>query len=102
MDILKKNGNKYLRFASTDKNKVLEKYTKLWNEIKSLFEKINDKPGEYEQGYMKIKFNSDDKLPLNKILKLRNIIVFVRSVFEEDDKYYPQVFVDECLYELCR
>ena len=49
---------------------------------------------------MKIKFNSDDNLPLNKILKLNNLTVIVRSVFEEDGKYYPQVFFDECLYEL--
>ena len=49
---------------------------------------------------MKIKFNSDDKLPLNKILKLHNLTIIVRSVFEEDGKYYPQVFLDECFYEL--
>ena len=49
---------------------------------------------------MKIKCNSDDNLPLNKILKLHNLTVTVRSVFEEDGKYYPQVFLDECLYEL--
>ena len=44
---------------------------------------------------MKIKFNSDDNL-----LKLNMLTVIVRSVFEEDGKYYPQVFLDECLYEL--
>ena len=49
---------------------------------------------------MKIKLNSDDNLPLNKILKLRILIVIVRSVFEEAGKYYPQVFLDECLYEV--
>ena len=49
---------------------------------------------------MKIKFNSDDNLPLNKTLKLHNITIIVRSVFKEDGKYYPQVFLDECLYEL--
>ena len=62
--------------------------------------KINDKQGEYEKNYMKIKFNSDDNLPSNKIIKLCNLTVIVRSVFEEDGKYYPQVFLDECLYEL--
>ena len=48
---------------------------------------------------MTIKFNSDDSLPFNKMLKLHMLTVFVRSVFEEHDKYYPQVFLDECLYE---
>ena len=58
------------------------------------------KSGEYDKDYMKIKFNSDDDLPLNKILKLHMLTIIVRSVFEEDGKYYPQVFLDECLYEV--
>ena len=92
--IYKKNGNKYLAFAYTDKNKkLLERYTKLWIKIKSYtdcdsVEKINDKPGKNEKGFMKIKFNSDDNLPLNKILKLHNLTVFVGSVFKEDGIYY--------------
>ena len=49
---------------------------------------------------MKIKFSSDDYLSLNKILKFHDLRIIVRSVFEEDIKYYPQVFLDECLYEL--
>ena len=49
---------------------------------------------------MKIKFNSDDDLPLNETLKLHNIIIAIRSVFEEHSKFYPQVYLDECLYEL--
>ena len=94
------NGNKYLTFASSDKNeKVLEKYTKLWDEIKYHIQTINaDKSGEYEKDYMKIKFNSDDDLTLNKILKLCILTIIVRSIFEEDGKYYPEVFLDECLY----
>ena len=49
---------------------------------------------------MKIKFNSDDDLPLNEILTLHTLTVIVRSVFKEDGKCYLQVFLDECLYEL--
>ena len=49
---------------------------------------------------MRFKFNSNDDLLLNKILRLHNLTIIVRSVFEEDCKYYPQVFLDECLYEL--
>ena len=49
---------------------------------------------------MKIKLNSDDDLPLNKILQLHMLTIIVRSVFKEDGKYYPQVFLDECLYEV--
>ena len=49
---------------------------------------------------MKIKFNSDDDLPLNKSVKFHNMTVIIRSVFEEDGKLYPQVFLDDTLYEL--
>ena len=44
---------------------------------------------------MKIKFDFDDNLPLNKMLKLHMLTLIVRSVFEEDGKYYPQVFLNE-------
>ena len=77
------NGSKYLTLVSTDKNKeVLTKYTELWDEIKNSIEKINNKSGEYGKDLMKIKFNSDDSLPLNKILKLQNMTIIVKSVFE--------------------
>ena len=48
---------------------------------------------------MKIKFNSDDDLPLNKPLKCYAMTIIIRSVFEEDGKVYPQVFSDNALYE---
>ena len=48
---------------------------------------------------MKIKFNSDDDLPLNKPLKFHNMTIIIRSV-KEDGKLYPQVFLDDTLYEL--
>ena len=68
--------------------------------IKNFIEKINDKPGEYGKYFMKTRFHSDDNLPLNKILRLYNLTVVVRSVFQEDNKYYLQSFLDECLNEL--
>ena len=49
---------------------------------------------------MKIKFNSDYNLPLNKKPKLYNMTIVIRSVFKEDAKFYPQLYFDKCLYEL--
>ena len=49
---------------------------------------------------MKIKFDSDDKLPLDKKLKFLSVTIVIRSVFEDDGKYYPQTSLDDCLYEL--
>ena len=49
---------------------------------------------------MKTKFNSDDDLPLNKQLKFSTMTIVAISVFEEDGKFYPQVYLDKCLYEI--
>ena len=48
---------------------------------------------------MKIKFNSDHELPLNKSIKISSMVIVVKVVFHENNKYYPQVFLDECLYK---
>ena len=55
---------------------------------------------DHEKDYMKIKFNSDDNLPLKKPLKFHNMTITIRSIFEEDGKLYRQVFLDDALYEL--
>ena len=65
-----------------------------------MIKKINGKPGKYEKKFKKIKFASDDNLPLNKILKLYNSTIVPRPVFEEDSKNYRYIFLDECLHEL--
>ena len=96
-----KGINKYLVFDSTDKNKeLLKKYNDVFNGIMSKIREIDDDWLEYAKDYMKIKFNSDDDLPLNKSLKFRLMTITIRHVFEEDGKFYPQVFLDDTLYEL--
>ena len=49
---------------------------------------------------MKIKFNSDDNLPLNKPLKFHNMTIIIRCDFSEGGKIYPQLFLEDTLYEL--
>ena len=49
---------------------------------------------------MKIKFSSDDELPLNKTIEIPTTTIVIRAVFHENKKYYPQVLLDEYLYEL--
>ena len=76
-------------------------YTELWDGIKNEIETINDgKKDEYGEDFMKIKFNTDGNLPLNKPLKLHLLTIIVRCIFEDDGKFYPQLYLDECLYEL--
>ena len=100
--IEEKNGNKYLIFDSVDENKeVLKKYADVWDGIKNKIKAINgDKENDYGKDYMKIKFNSDDDLSLNKLLKFHNITIIIRCVFSEDGKFYPQLCLDDTLYEL--
>ena len=97
----KSSENKYFIFASTDKNgKALENYTELWDEIKEQIELISgNKVTKYKKDFMKTKFKANDDLPLGKILSIRVCIIIVRSVFEKDGKYYPQVLLPECFYE---
>ena len=97
------NGNKYLTFVgSVNENKELLKNMYMFGmKFKNKIEAINEaKENDYEKDYMKIKFNSDDDLPLNKPLKFHAMTIIIRSVFEEDGKFYPQVFLDDTLYEV--
>ena len=73
------NVNKYLTLVLTNENK----------------EKIK----KYEK-YMKIIFNSDDELPLNKTIEILTMTIAIAAVFYENNKYYPKVFLHECLYKL--
>ena len=83
-----KNGDKYLNISDAVRNsEVLKEYSKVWNRIKDCIKKINNREGEYDKGFMKIKFNSDDEQ-------------FIRNIFVKDGKYYPQCFLDKCLYEV--
>ena len=100
--IEEKNRSKYLVFDSTDENKeVLKKYTELWDRIKNEAEAIiGGKEGKYGKDFIKIKFDTDDDITLNKHLKLHLLTVIVRYVLKEDSTFYPQVYLDMCLYEL--
>ena len=88
-----------MELHSIDENKeLLKKFNDILNGIMGKIKEISNNECDYEKDYMKIKFNSDDDLPLNKELKFHNITI--RSVFEEDGKLYPEVFLDDTLYEL--
>ena len=67
---------------TTDKNKnTLKMCTEIWDKIKDLISSITNNSGDYDEKYMKITFNSDDNLPLNKRLKLHHLVIVVRFVF---------------------
>ena len=97
--IEEKGINKYLVFSTRDENKeLLKKLSDVLNGIINKIKKISDDECDYEKDYMKIKFNSDDDLPLKKQLKFHNMAITIRSVFQENGKLYPQVFLDDTFY----
>ena len=101
--IEEKNGNKYLIFNdSVNENKgLLKKYANVWDGIKNEIKTINGaKENDYGKDYMKIKFDSDNDLSLNNPLKFHAMTIIIRSIFEEDGKFYTQLYLDDCLYEL--
>ena len=94
--IEEKDANKYLVFDSTNENKELLKKYNVFSGIRDEIKTINGgKENNYEKYYMKIKFNSDGNLPLDKPLKFHVMTITIKSVFEEDGKRYPQGFLDD-------
>ena len=94
--IEEKSGNKYLIFDFVGENKeVLKTYADVLDRIKNKIKAINDgKENYYGKDYMKIKFNSD------KLLKFHVMTIIIKCVFSEDGNFYPQLFLDDALYEL--
>ena len=77
-----------------------KKKKELWNKIRDLIRSMTKNSDHYDEKYMTIKFNLDDGLLLNKTIEIPTMKIVVRAVFHENNKYYPQVFIDECLYKL--
>ena len=80
-----KNGNKYLALVPIDESKdTLKKHEDLWNKIRDFKKSTTTNSENYDEKYMKIKFNSNDDLPLKKTLELYSMVIVVRSVFHEE------------------
>ena len=78
------NGNKYLTLVPANESKEKnKKYEELWIKIKDLIRSITKNSDDYDEKYMKIKFNSDDKLPLNKTVQIPTITIVVRAIFSK-------------------
>ena len=76
---------------------VLGDYTKISDEIKEQIELITDKKvNKYSKDFMKIKFESNEDLPISKMINIPVCVIIIRSIFEEDSKYYPQILLYNC------
>ena len=78
-----------------------EKYDEVFSGIKKEIETINGgKELFYEKNYARIGVNTDDDIPLNKQLKFPTLTIIIRCIFQNGKKLCPQIYLDECLYEL--
>ena len=78
----------------------MKKYEELQNKIRDAIKTVTKKSDAYDEKHTKITINSDYELPLNKTIEIPRIIIVVRAIALENNKYYPQVFLDECLYKI--
>ena len=83
---------------TNESKEIIKKYEEAWVQIRDLSRSTTKNPDDYDEKYIKIKFDLDDNLPLNKALGIHFVKIVVRSI--QNNKYYPQVFFDACLYEL--
>ena len=94
------NNNKHLTLLSTYESKeIIKKCEGLWSKMRGLIRSITNNLIDYDEKYMKIKFDSDD-LPVNITIEFHNATIVVRSVFYTINRYQPQIFLAECLYKL--
>ena len=96
--ISEKNGVKYL---TIDKgNSVLKMYDQVFSGIKYHINKIDSVEVNFITDYDKIRFLSDDSLPLNKLIYFPTLTIVIRCIFKQNGVFYRQVYLDDCLYQI--
>ena len=79
---------------------VLRKFANIWKIIRAKIEENTGDIVQYDKNYMRIKFESNDNLPTDNIVNMHQVTIIIRSVFAQNGKFYPQLFLDDALYEL--
>ena len=88
------SSDKYLVVVSSLRNKnMIDALNMVWSSIE---DKIN--PGIKIKDYDKFRFNFDIDLPVNTIIEFRSLLIYVSCVIEKDNKFYPEIYLDECSY----
>ena len=72
---------------------VSRKFSNIWKSIRAKIE-------ENTKITMKIKFESNDNLPIDNVVNMHQVTIIIRSLFAQNNKFYPQLFLDDALSEL--
>ena len=79
---------------------VLRKFASIWKSIRAKIEENTGGIVQCDKEYMKIKFESNDNLPIDNIANMHQFTIIIRSVFAQNGKFYPHLFLDDALNEL--
>ena len=72
-------------------------YTRIWEEVKNVINEV-DKFSNYDKNYDVISFDTDDILSLNSIINIYSMTIIIKSVFKDNNKFYPQIYLTNCRY----
>ena len=89
--------NKYLTMIFTRKSQKMM-YTRIWEEIKEVINEV-EKFSNYDKNYDVINFDTDDILSLNSVINIYSMTIIIKSVFKDNNKFYPQIYLTNCRYK---
>ena len=90
------NDDKYLTMIFTSKSQKMM-YTRIWEEIKKVINEV-DEFNNYDKNYDAISFDTDDILSLNSIINIYSMTIVIKSVFRDNNRFYPQIYLTNCRY----
>ena len=91
------NGWYLIIFGDAD---VLRKLVNIWKSIKVKIEENTGGIVQYDKYYMRTKFESNDNLPTDNTVNMHLVTIIIRSIFAQNGKFYPELFLDDALHEL--
>ena len=89
------DDNKYLTMIFMSKSQKMM-YMKKWEEIKKVINEV-DEFSNYDKSYDVISFGTDDILSLNSMINIRSMTIIIKSVFKDNNKFYPQIYLRNCM-----
>ena len=94
-----KSDNVWYLIISGDAD-ILRIFANIWKSIRAKVEENAGGIVQYDNDYMRIKFESNDNLPTDNVVNMHLDTIIIRIVFAQNGKFYPQLFLDDALYEL--